>query len=203
MRWRNCGASPAQNQLADEQAQFYKELSSNYSTVFPEQQAVLSALTSEFQPILAAGPGQAGFSAPEEAALRTSAADATAQGAQQASVALRGKENAMGDAAIPSGANLQLQSGLLSSAAQENAGLQNQITEENFATGRQNFLTAAQALEGTAGLENPNAFASAATSSGAAANTTMNDIAAENSAWMGPVFGMIGGIGGAIAGPHP
>jgi hypothetical protein len=203
IRWRNCGASAAQNQLSQEQAKFYQELSANYATVFPEQQQILSSLTSEFQPILEKGINQTGFSAPEEAALRTQASDATARGAQQADVALGGREASMGDASIPSGAKLQLESGLLNSAAVENAGLQNQITQENYATGRQNFLNAASMLESTASQQNPNTFAGAATSAVSAANTTMNDIATENSAWMGPVFGMIGGIGGAVVNQNP
>ena len=203
VKWINCGSSPAQNQLASEQAEFYNELSQNYSTVFPEQQAVLSALTSEFAPILAAGPNQTGFSPQEETSLRTTASDTTANAAQQADVALGGKEATMGDASIPSGAKLQLESGLLSSAAGENAALQNQITQENYAAGLQNFDTAANALSGVAGLENPNAFASAATTSGAAANNTFQDIAQENSAWLGPVFGAIGGLGGAVINQNP
>lgn len=197
IRWRNCGASPAQNQLADEQAAFYGELSQNYATVFPEQQAILASLTAEFAPILKAGPNQAGFSAPEEAALRTQASDTTARTAQQADVALGGKLAAEGDAAIPSGAKSQLEAGLLESANAQNAGLQNQITTENYAVGRSNFLNAATALESASSQLNPNAFAGAANQGGAAANTTMNDIAAENSAWMGPVFGAIGGLGAA------
>ncbi len=200
IRWKNFCASAAQDQLSQEQANFYQELSANYATVFPQQQKILDALTSQFSPILAAGPNETGFSAPEESAMRTTAADTTAQAAQQASVALGSKEASMGDSSIPSGASLQLDSGLLNSAAQENAGLQNQITQQNYATGRQNFLNAAGALDNAASLNNPNAYASAATSSGAAANSTMNSIASENSSWMQPVFGMIGGIAGAALG---
>jgi hypothetical protein len=197
-RFRNCGAPAAQNQLAQEQASFYQELTQNYATMFPEQQAILKSLTSEFQPILEAGPNQTGFSAAEESSLRTTASDTTAKAAQEADVALGAKLDTMGDASIPSGARAQLESGVLTSAAEENAGLQNQITQENYAVGRENFLNAASALDTAAGLENPNAFASAANAGGTAANATFNDIAAENNAWMGPVFGMIGGIGSAI-----
>jgi hypothetical protein len=200
IRWRNCGAPPEQTQLANEQAQFYRQLTQSYKTVFPEQQAILAALTKEFQPILAAGPNQPGFSAAEEAALRTQASDTTTRGAQQADVALGGKLAAEGDATIPSGAKAQLEAGLLESANAENAGLQNKITGENYAIGRSNFLNAARELETGAGLLNPSGAASVATGAGSAANTTWNDIAAENSAWMGPVFGAIGGLGGAAIG---
>lgn len=195
----NCGASAAQNQLAGEQAAFYQELSQNYSTVFPEQQQILSALTSEFSPILAAGPSQQGFSPQQLTSLQTEASDTTAQAAQQADVALGAKEAAQGGGAIPSGANLQLEAGLLSSAAQENAGLQNQITQEDYATGRENFLTAASALSGTASLENPNSFASAATQSGEAANTSLANIASENDSWYNALLGSVGGIFGAAS----
>jgi hypothetical protein len=187
--------------LATEQANFYKTLTQSYAETFPEQQQILSSLTSEFQPILQAGPSQEGFAAPETAALRTQAADTTAQGAQQADVALQGKEATMGGGEFgPSGANQQLEAGLLSSAANENANLQENITAADYTTGRQNFDLAAQELGSVATTENPNAVAGVATGAGSAANTTQNDIAAENSAWMAPVFGAIGGLGAAAIG---
>jgi hypothetical protein len=200
-RWKNCGATPAQEQLSAEQAQFYETLTSAFNEVFPEQQQILASLTSEFSPILAAGPNQPGFSAAEEAAMRTQASDLTAQGAQQAAVGLGAKEATMGGSeAIPSGANLQLEAGLRSSAENENAREQGLITQENYATDRANFLNAAEALGGVAGMQNPTGFGSTATGAGSAAESTMNDIATENSAWMGPVFGMLGGMGAAALG---
>ena len=197
-RWKNC-ASPAQNQLASEQSAFYQELAQNYATVFPEQQQILGALTSEFSPILAAGPSQTGFSPQELTSLQTEASDTTAQAAQQADVALQGKEAAMGGGEIPSGANLQLEAGLLNSAAQQNAGLQNQITQENYAEGYQNFLTAANELGSTASLENPNGVAGTATGAGNAANQSLSNIASENDSWYNALLGSVGGIFGAAS----
>lgn len=198
-RFRNCGASALQNQLASEQTQFYSTLTNAFNETFPEQQQILSALTSEFQPILEAGPNQEGFSPAEESAMRTEATDLTARGANQADVALNAKEAENGGGAfIPSGANTELEAGLLSSAANENSTLQSNITQANYATGRENFLTAAQELGGTAAEENPLGFAGAATGAGSAANTTEQDIAQENSAWMGPVFGLLGGLGSSV-----
>lgn len=212
--FKNCGAPPEQTQLAAQQnqsfqaqTQFYKTLTDAFNTQFANQQGILDSLASAFEPIVAAGPNQEGFSAAEESALRTQAADTTALGAQQAAVALGAKEATLGDGTIPSGASLQLQGGLLGSAANENARLQEHITESDFDTGRKNFLDAASALGGAAGLENPVGFANAAssggnasTNAGSATNSTFNDISTENSAWMGPVFGVLGGIGGALAG---
>ena len=200
-RWLCCGPSAAQQQLSAEQNQFYTNLNNSYATTYAGQQNILNSLTAEFQPILAAGPNQEGFSAQEETALNTQAAESTAAGAQEAQVALGNKEAAQGGgAAIPSGAQEELSANIDTSAGNEEAALRTQITEADYQQGLTNFNEAAGVLGNTAALENPTGVAGAATSAGSAAETTANQIAQEETAWMQPIFGAIGGIGGAALG---
>lgn len=201
-RWRNCGASAQQNQLATEQANFYQTLTQEYQQNYGEQQDILSALTAQFKPILAAGPEQYGFAPAEDAALRTQAQEGTARGANNAAVALANENSAAGggNEFLPSGVQSEEKAQLLESAAEQNAGEQEQITEAGYQQGEENFTQAENALAGTAQIENPTGYAGVATGAGSAANTTMNDIAQENAAWMAPVFGLLGGVAGAVAG---
>src|SRR5215469_9163856 len=66
-----CGATQQQKDITDEQQQFYKTLTDQYSQIFAKNQGIVDSLTSAFTPILQAGPGQAGMPAAEEQALRT------------------------------------------------------------------------------------------------------------------------------------
>ena len=74
-----CGSNSQQQQISDAQQQMYQTLNSSYQTAFGQSQAITNALTAQFQPILAAGPGQQGFSAGESQTLNTSAAENIAQ----------------------------------------------------------------------------------------------------------------------------
>ena len=201
VRWRNCGSIAQQNQLESEEASFYQTLTSAYQTQYAGQQSILSALTSEFSPILAAGPSQEGFSPQEATALSTQAENETTAGAQSADVALGAKETAEGgDAAIPSGAQEQLNTGLEENASNENAGLQEQITEANYAQGEQDFDTAATALGESASLENPTGVAGATTNAGTAAGNEANAIQGANDEWISALGGIVGGLGSAAIG---
>src|SRR5712664_3614819 len=84
----NKGASQSQKDLAAEQANFYKTLTADYATQFANQSAILSSLQDAFGPILQAGIGQYGFTAPEDTAIRTSASDAIAKNFASAQTAL-------------------------------------------------------------------------------------------------------------------
>jgi len=46
-----CGATQQQKDITNEQSQFYQNLTSQYNTVFGQDQAITGALTSAFQPI--------------------------------------------------------------------------------------------------------------------------------------------------------
>lgn len=196
-----CGASKQQKEISAEQTAFYKELTQNYATAFSGQQAILKNLTDTFTPILQAGPNQEGFAGGEKAALNTQATEGVAGNYAQASKAVSERQAAeSGDSFLPSGAAEEEKAQIGAEAEGQRSSEQTQITEADYATGRQNFLAASQALGGAASLENPAGMAGAATSAGSSAATTANEIAQENQAWMGPVFGALGGAAGAVTG---
>ena len=197
-------ASEQEQNLSNEQAAFYKTLTNNYNTQFAGQSSILNSLKNAFTPILAAGPGQQGFTAPELAAMRTQAADTTAQAYAQARQAVNEKvaEAGGGNAYLPSGAAAQSNAGLASQAAQANAAQQNQITQQNYGQGLKNFQLAASALSGTAGLFDPTAFAGQGNSAGQNAFGSANTINQENNAWKGELGGAIGGVTSNLFGGH-
>jgi len=220
-----CKASDAQTQLEQSQSDFYKTLSSAYATQFAGQQQILSSLTSAFQPllslggqiaqtfqpILAAGPGQAGFTPTEEAAMRTSASDANANAFQSAQIAAQNSNQSGGSELLPSGAAAQINADVNARAASQEATAQNQITQANYAIGRQNFSQAANILGGlntqatntltdTSKIFDPLGFAKTATQTGTDAFGQATTIQQENSAWEGEVGGALGGIAGSFLG---
>lgn len=200
-----CGATQQQTDISDEQQQFYKTLSDEYSTIFGQSQGITSALTSAFTPILQAGPSQTGFSPSEENALQTQntqnvATDyAQAQRATAQILAARGGGNTM----LPSSVTSNILASNANAAAAQRAQGQNTITQANYAQGYQNWQTASNVLSSTAGLLNPNAYSSSATTAGGAAATTANQIAQANFAPWGAAAGALGAIGGAAVGKLP
>ena len=67
------GASEQEQAAQASEASFNTELQGQYATRFNDQQEILQQLTNALSPIVAAGPNQLGYSAPELAALNTEA----------------------------------------------------------------------------------------------------------------------------------
>lgn len=197
-----CGATAAQNELQAQQAQFYSTLTSEYSTVFGENQSILNNLTSSLTPILKAGINQQGFSAGELSNLNSQAETGTGANYAQAKAALAGQEGAEGggNTFIPSGAKNQLNAQLAESGAAEASNLSSNVLASDYATGRQNYLTAASALGGVASELNPEGMAGAATGAGSAEGVTANQIDQAGNSWMSLVGAGIGAAGSAFSG---
>ena len=199
-----CGATQQQQDITDEQQNFYKQLSDEYSTVFGQNQAITGALTSMFAPILQAGPSQTGFSQSQETALRTQNAEnvatdyAQAQRATAQILAARGG----GDTFIPSSINNNLLAQNANAAAAQRAAGDLNITNANYAQGYQNWNTAANVLGSTAGLLNPTGYAGVTTNAGTAASTSATNIAASNFAPWGAAMGALGSVAGMAAGGY-
>ena len=199
-----CGPSQQEQQLTDEQQQFYQQLQSEYSTVFGENQQIVGALTSAFTPILQAGPSQTGFSPSEETALQTQNTEnvatdyAQAQKATAQVLAARGG----GDTFLPSSVNASILAQNANAAAAQRATGQNQITQANYAQGYQNWQAAASALAGVGGMTNPTQFASGVTGAGGQASQSAQAMAAQQFAPWGAALGALGSIGGMAAGGY-
>lgn len=197
-----CGPSAAQTQLSDEQNQFYQQMTTQDATEFSEDQGILTQMQSVYAPILAAGPNQDGFNAAETNSLNTTANEGVATNYASASTALKEQQAAEGGVAgaMPSGVDTQQDENLDASAAAQQSTEQQQIQQAGYTQGYNEFTQATNALEGTAGLLNPDGTASAANSAGSAAETTANQIAQESEGWMAPLAGAVGAVGGAATG---
>jgi hypothetical protein len=196
------GPTAAQTSLQQSQADFYAQATQHASETYGEDQALLGQLTSVYEPILAKGPNQQGFSAAETENLNAGAVEGTAQAYSGASKAVNEKLAGAGggSVALPSGASAQLNAELAASSADTESKEESQIQQADYATGRQNFQQATGALEDVSGQLNPVAYEGAATNAGVAEGTTANQIAQEENSWEGPVLGAVGSIAGAYAG---
>jgi len=197
-----CGPSASQNQIEATQSAFYSQLTQEYDTIFGQDQSVLAALTKSFEPVLAAGPNQEGFSGAEKTALESEATTGVGENyanAQKALAVQQGTEGG-GNAYIPSGAKEEQRAQLAESAAQVQSGEQLGIEQADYAQGLQDYQFAANELGGVASQLNPAGFANSATGAGGAAASTANQIAQANDSWMNLVGGGLGAAATAYAG---
>lgn len=197
------GADAQQNELAQTQQNFATQLAQNYTTQFGAQSAITQGLTTSLNPIINAGVNQYGFSNAEDASMRTQASDNTAAAYKQAKQATGEAQAAAGggNTFLPSGVKSEENSQLAEGAAQQNAGEQLGITQQGYATGRQNYDQAVNAEQGVAQIINPNATAGLTTSANATASNEADKIAELNNAaspW-NIVGGVLGGAVGAFA----
>lgn len=199
-----CGSNQQQKDITDEQATFYKTLTDQYNTIFGQNQAITGALTSAFQPILAAGPSQTGFAPTQETAMRTQATEnaatdyAQAQKATGQILAARGGGNTL----LPSSVDANLIAQNANAAAAQRANAQNLITQQNYAQGYQNWQSAANVLGSTAGLLNPTGYSAQATGAGGQASQSATALAASSFAPWGAAIGGLSSIAGAAAGGY-
>lgn len=194
------GPSSQQTQTYNEQNAFYQQLSNEYSQVFGEQQNVLKRLQSNLQPIINAGPTQQAFSPQQLTSLNTTAQDQVANNYQSAEKSVQGQFANQSGVFVPSGVEQSVAGGIASSAAQQLSSEQNQILQNGYQLGNQDYESAVGALSGVANMYNPNGTAGAANSSGSEVGQTAQDITQSNNSWMNLVGGVLGGVGGAAVG---
>lgn len=197
-----CGATQQQTQISDAEQQFYTNLTSQYNTVFGQNQAITGALTSAFTPILQAGPSQTGFAPTEENALQTQNTENVATNYAQAQTATANilASRGGGNTLLPSGIDSTLLAQNANAAAAARSAGQNAITQANYAQGYANWNTAANVLGSTAGLLNPTGYSSSANTAGSDAATAANNIAAASNSPWNAAFGALGAIGGGSVG---
>jgi len=197
-----CGATQGQKDVAASSTTFMNQAQQQAGTVFGASSQVFNGLMKTFAPIVAAGPSQRGFSAAEAANLKSQAITQTGQSYKNAKQALGENLAAAGggNTALPSGvaANAALQ--LANAGASQTASELGQINEADYATGRQNYLSAVQGELSAPGVYNASSTSTGtAVNAGSEAATAQNDVAqADNSVLQG-VLGAVGAIGGGIA----
>lgn len=198
-----CGASSQQKQIEQGQQNFFNQLTQQATQVFGGASSVFKSLVNTFTPTVAAGPNQQGFSPAELSAMQSQAITGTGQAYANAKAAVGNQEAAFGggNVTLPSGVNEATDVGLAIAGANETAGSLNQITQENYAVGRQNYENAVKGLAQAPDVFNPaSSAAGEATGAGTAAANTANQIAQEGNSWMSAVGGILGGVAGAATG---
>ncbi len=161
-------------------------------------------LEGSLAPQVRGGPGAYGFSASEDAARRGQATEQIAQAGSQAANAVRSAvaSRGGGNTFLPSGSQEAIDAALAQDTAVKQAEAQLGITEQGYETGRENYfksLALAGALPGE--LENPATRAGYVALGGAEAQEKGAEaITQANQAWMAPVAGMLGAVGGAAIG---
>ena len=199
------GPTAAQTNLQNEQAAFYQQATQNANTTFGEDQQLLQQLQSIYDPILAKGPDQEGYSQDELNDLNAQAVEGTAENYQGAAKAVNENLAAQGggNISLPNGGADQLKEEVAASSAQQESSEENQIKQADYAQGYNEFQTATGALEDVSGQLNPTAYEGAATSAGSAEGVTANQIATENNSWENAVLGAAGSIGSAVVSENP
>ncbi len=196
-----CGPTQSQTDLENQQAAFYQQATQEATTTYGEDQALLQQMQSVYDPILAKGPNQKGFSTEEEEGLNAQAVEGTAENYAGAAKSVNENLAAEGGGTnpLPSGGQEQLKEQVAESAAQTESSEEEQIQQADYAQGSQQFSQATAALEDVSGQYNPTAYTGAATGAGSAASTTANEIAQENNSWVNAAIGAAGTIGaGAV-----
>lgn len=198
-----CGASGAQNQIEQSQQSFANQVQGQAGQIFGQSSSVFNDLMNTFSPIVAAGPGQQGFTPTETSALNSQAITGVGQSYKNEKQALGDQQAAQGGgrAVLPGGASTGPQLQLAENAGNQTAGELNQITQANYNQGRQNWLSAASGLASAPGVFGTALGADSTTGGlqGGAANTA-NQIAQENAGPLQAVIGAAGSVAGAAAG---
>jgi hypothetical protein len=155
-----CGPSAQEEQLQGQESSFLNQYSQAFNQNFAGQENILNSINSSLNPILQKGINQTGYSSQELNAMNTGAINNVGANYANAARALNGKMAGMGDSTLQSGVSQQLQSGLASAEAGQLSGTENQIVQNNYAQGRQNYLSALSGEQGVAQMLNPQSYAS-------------------------------------------
>jgi hypothetical protein len=192
-----CKVTDQEKNAASNLQQMTDTLKGSFSTAFAGQQAILDNIDRSIKATIAAGPSQYGFSAQQDAALRTQASEGTAGAykmARQATgeaLAARGGGNVY----LPSGTEDVLKAEVANRAASQEASQQLGITEAGWQTGRQNYLDAVGIGQKSAQIFDPTAYSSQALSGARDTFEAQHQMATEPT-----TAGVVGGILGSVAG---
>lgn len=198
-----CGATNGQNQQETATTNAYNAATAQASQVFGASSTAYNDLVKSFAPTVAAGPSQTGFSAQELSTLNSSAITQVGQEAKNEKEAVGNAEAAQGGgtAVLPGGATVGANLSVAENAGNQTASELSQIQQQDYATGRQNYINAAQGLAGAPGVFNASTGAtSAATGAGESATTATQNVAAAAQAPWQLAAGALGGVAGAALG---
>lgn len=204
-----CGPSSAMKAINRQVTDFSKQVTDQAGQIFGDANRVFNDIVGSLSTIVKGGPSQAGFSAAELSARNASAVQAGAtearnlKGAAASSVASIGGGNVV----APAGSTQDIVLGADQKAAADTAAAVNQVQQENFATGRDNYFKAVAGEEQAPGVfdaaTNANKEASDALDK---AETSQQSIDTANNWWANDIMqlgsaaigGFAGGLGGSM-----
>jgi hypothetical protein len=181
-----CGPSSQMKAINQNIQQFSNQMTSEAGQIFGDSSTVFNNIMGAMQGIVNGGPGQQGFSAAEDSAMNASAVNAGAAEARNLKSAAASGVGAIGGGNVvaPAGSTQAAVTNAETQAASDTANAENQIVQQNYATGRQNFFNAAGAEE-----QAPNVFGVANQANSAAgqeqktAMTSQQNIDTQNNWW--------------------
>jgi hypothetical protein len=171
--------------------------------VFAGSNSVFNNIMNSMQTIVSGGPSQAGFSQAELNARQASAEQAGATEARNLKGAAASGAAAIGggNTVTPAGSTQATVMSAEQKAAADTAAAQNEIQQENYATGRQNFFQAAGAEEQAPNVFNAsNAANKNATDSLQNAETSQQNIDTQDNWWKTDIMKLGMGAAGAFTG---
>lgn len=153
---RCCDAGKGEKDAAGQLKDFAGQLKDQASQVFGNDSQIFNTMLKSYSGIVAGGPSQEGFSQAELNAKNAQAITNNANqyrnvsGAVKSGQAGYGGGNTVSNAGVTTAANL----GVAEAAAANTANQLSDITQQDYATGRDNFFKAAQGEESLPGVFN-------------------------------------------------
>lgn len=208
-----CGPSGASQQLAGSAQSLSSIASANYNQRFQDQSGVLQSLNNILTPMAEAGPNQKGFNDQERSVLNTAAINNSGAASKNAIQSIQGSlAGRGGDSGLMSGVDKQIEASVKSQQAGNLANAQNNIVQQDYKQGNQNWQEATAGLQALQGDYQASTFGSQAQGANQLAfgetdaiqqekNQEQADIAggitglAMSAATMGLTAGGIGGFG--------
>lgn len=198
-----CGPSSNLKAINNKIQDFSDSVTSEAKTVFGDASDVFNNLKGSLQKIVNAGVDQQGFSAAEKSARDAEIINSGStmarnlRGAAASGVASIGGGNTV----APAGSTQQTILDANTKAAQETAEGLNKNTQENFATGRENYFNAVGAEEKLPDVFNPvTSFNKSAQEGEDQAQKSQQSIDTANNWWQPLITGAVGSAVGAFTG---
>lgn len=208
-----CGPSSGLKALNTTVTGILNTAKSEASTIFGDASSVFQNIVGGLQQIVNGGPSQAGFSAAELNAKNAAAVQGGAVMARNLAGAAGASAAAVGggNTATP-GAIMSAELGAKTAAAAETAGAENEIVQQNYATGNKNYWSAIGSEEALPNVFNPAISAEGETNKAAStALQTQKEMDTQSNWWQpmvtaaigGAARGLTGGLLGGIGGGTP
>lgn len=195
----NCDPSKEQKSALSADSTFRKTLTSSYGTEFADAKGLFDNLNGNLESITAKGPEQEGMSAAEKSAENSQAINAAAASNKNIQTFIGQKAGMSGATpGVESGVTEAVRGAAATSVENNLANKEADITEKNYAIGRENYTNAVKEQEALPSA----AFGAANQSAGEVSNAEhienaqANENESTSSSWMG----LVGGLADAAVG---